>query len=1012
MPIASKKKRAKIWANREPVDAILKRAKRESEEERASRYARQIGLPYIDLNIFPIDQEHIGLIKEEDARKYRLVVMRKVGRQVKIAAFDPLDEGTKKFLVELQRREGIEIKLFVVSLLSLKKAWENYKRVKLVDVFDVTRMSLSGKDLEKFEREMKELIDLEKKIQNIPTTQLVNVIIAGAMKLNASDIHFEPQNNEKVRLRYRIDGVLQTIAELPSSVYPLTLSRIKMLSGMMLNVRDISQDGRFAIKLGKEREIDVRVSILPGNYGEAIVIRLLSQDISQLHLDSLGLEGLAYDRLIKETEKKEGMIINSGPTGSGKTTTLYSIINKVNTPDKKIITIEDPVEYRLAGIVQTQVEEERGYTFANGLRAIVRQDPDILLVGEIRDEETAEIAIHAALTGHLVLTTIHANTSAGIVPRLMDLGIKPGLINSSINALVGQRLVRRLCPHCREKYVPAQETVDSLKKMLAVISPNSKVEVPKTIEYLWRSKGCPKCRGIGYKGRLGIFEILTLSEEVKEKISEMATEDEIMKVALEEGMITMEQDGILKALRGDTSLEELQRVAGKGDYLLNLYEKIMIQVLSRGVSLEPEIIKQVEAVKGDAEKMRALLEKASIKDIIRYVLASGLLMRAGDIHIEPGEKTYKIRFRIDGVLQDIVSLPLNEFLPLLNEIKVLSGFKIESREGTADGRFGINVAEGVEGVPAGKVDVRVSIILGGYGDIVVMRLLNQSAQAADLEKLGLNKVNLIKIKEEALKPNGIILNTGPTGSGKTTTLYSLLRMLNRPEIKIITVEDPIEYQMEGIIQTQVNKKEGYTFANAMRSLLRQNPDIMMVGEIRDSETAKIAYQAALTGHLVLTTLHTNNAAGSVQRLVNMGLTLSDIASGTNCFIAQRLVRRLCPHCKKKRAVSGDEKMKMEKILAGISPKTNITPPLKIEAVFDPVGCSRCNYIGYYGRLAISEVLSVDKEMEKFLVTNPTTSEIKVKAIAAGMLTMLQDGILKVAQGETTLKEVLRVVGEG
>lgn len=994
---------------RDRVSRVLHKARRRSEEEEASQYAKKLGLPYIDLNIFPIDQENINFVPEGDANRYRLVVMKKMGREIKVATAEPENPDTLEFLKQLEEKEGLALELYVVSHTSLERGLENYKRVKLTDVLDLMRMNLSGKDLENFENELKSLVDLEKRIRELPVTEVLNVIIAGAMKLRASDIHFEPQKYGKVRLRYRIDGVLQTVAELPLNIYPTILSRIKMISGMMINVRDISQDGRFSIRLDEKNDMDVRVSILPGNFGESIVLRLLNMDTGELQVEKVGLEGLAYDRLVAESEKKQGMILNSGPTGSGKTTTLYAIINRINTPDKKVITIEDPIEYQIAGISQTQVEKERGYTFANGLRAIVRQDPDVVLVGEIRDEETAEIATHAALTGHLVLSTIHANSAAGTIPRLIDLGIKPSLITSSVNALIAQRLLRKLCPSCKEQYEPAEETVDGLKKMLSIISPKSKIEVPKQIKYLWRAKGCADCRGIGYKGRIGIFEILTLEDETKEMIEALASEDDIMKTALESGMITMEQDGVLKALEGETSLEELQRVTGKGDYLLKLYEKIMSQMLSRGVNVENDIIEKVKQLDSDYDKLRTLLEEASSKDVIRYVLAAGLLTRAGDIHIEPAEHFYNIRFRIDGVLQDIVKLPITEYLPLLNEIKLLSGFKTESREGVIDGRFAIRIDKLAKDIEDKEVDVRVSIILGGYGDIVVMRLLNQAAQATQLESLGINDYNLAKLREEISKPNGIILNTGPTGSGKTTTLYSLLGIINKPEVKIITVEDPIEYQMEGVIQTQVNRKEKYTFATAMRALLRQNPDVMMVGEIRDEETAKIAYQAALTGHLVLTTLHTNNAAGSVQRLVNMGLSLSDLASGTNCFMAQRLVRKLCPHCKKKREPTEQERKKIEETLQSISPKVTIDAG-QLGTVNDPVGCKACNNTGFHGRIAVSEILQVDKDIEKFLVTNPTTSEVQAMAIENGMITMLQDGVIRVVWGETTLDEVLRVAG--
>ncbi len=1016
MPKKENKKTKKIhnpgMADPTKVRKVLKTLRQKSEEEEAARFAKSLNYPYLDLNIFPIDQESIWVVPETEAKKLNLMAIYRKEKDIKVAAVNPQPKEVKTYLENLEKKEGYKVEVFVVSKTSFEAALGEYKKTRLTEVFDYMRMNLKGRDLEEFEKDLEGVIDLEKRINELPVTEVLNMIFAGAMKLRASDIHFEPEKDEKVRLRYRIDGVLQTVAEFSINIYPTILSRIKILSKMMVNVREVAQDGRFSIKLDEEKgdEIDVRVSVLPGNHGENIVIRLLGQDIEELDLKKAGLTGLSYDWLVAESERKQGMIINSGPTGSGKTTTLYSIINRINSPDKKVISIEDPVEYQVSGVSQTQVEDEKGYTFEKGLRSIVRQDPDIILVGEIRDEATAEIAIHAALTGHLVLTTIHSNSSAGVVGRMIDLGVKPALIASAVNCLIAQRLVRKLCFHCKEKYVPAEETITTLKKMLSLISPKSKVEIPKKVEYLWRPKGCHKCQGLGYRGRTGIFEVMTINDDIRNLIEKIATEDDLRIASLENGMITYEQDGILKSIQGTTSLEELQRVVGTGEYLMKIYEKIVIQSLSRGVMIEKEIMDKTKKLSKDYEKLETKLQKASLSEIIKYVLSAALFMRAGDIHIEPGENDFKVRFRIDGILHDIVRLPMTEFLNVLNEIKNLSGFKTQIRQGVIDGRFRISVPDDMKEIKDKRIDVRVSIILGGFGDIIVMRLLNQAAQATELEKLNLHPLNLEKLKRNIKKPNGIIINTGPTGSGKTTTLYSALTYLNSPESKIITVEDPIEYQLDGIIQTQIKEKEDYTFATAIRALLRQNPDIMMVGEIRDGDTAEAAYQAALTGHLVLSTLHTNSAAGSIQRLVNMGLSLSDMIAGTNCFIAQRLVRKLCPDCRKGRRPTDSEKEEINEALEELSPKTGIkTPPIK--KIYDPVGCEKCSDIGYQGRIPIAEMLEINPEMETFLAKNPTTSEIRKEAIEEGMMTMAQDGILRVLLGETSYDEVARIVKE-
>lgn len=998
------------FADKGEVKKVLTKLQHESEEEEAAEYARTLSMPYLDLNIFPIDQENVTFLPEEDAKKFNVGVIHKIEREIKLATTTPENEETKKFVDRLKKREGFKVELFLVSKSSLERVFDEYKKVKLVDVFDYLRMGLSGDDLENFEKDLQGLIDLEKRIKEIPVTQVLNMIIAGSIKLSSSDIHFEPQKNGKVRLRYRIDGVLQTVAEFPINIYPTIVSRIKVLGKMMINVRDAAQDGRFSIKKGDGTETDVRVSVLPGNFGENIVIRLLMSGLSELSLDSIGLTGLSHEWLINESEKKQGIIITSGPTGSGKSTTLYAIINRINSPDRKIISIEDPVEYQVPGVSQTQVEEDKGYTFASGLRAIVRQDPDVVLVGEIRDESTAEIAVQAALTGHLVLTTVHANSSAGVIGRLIDLGVKPTLISPAVNAFIAQRLLRRLCPHCKEEYAPAQETIDTLKKILSLISPKAKVQIPKNIKTLWRPKGCAKCNGLGYKGRIGIYEIMVINSEIQQLIERMATEDELRNVSLENGMITLEQDGILKSVNGTTSLEELQRVVGKGEYLLDLYEKIVIQSLSRGFLIKDKYFQEVKEVESDYEVMQKKIEKSSPNDMVSYILAAGILTKTGDVHIEPGEKTFKVRYRIDGVLHDVMELPMPDFLNILNEIKNLTGAKTESREGVIDGRFRVVVEEATTDVADKNIDVRVSVILGGFGDVIVMRLLNQTAESVNLDKLEINPYNLKLIKNNVAKPNGIILNTGPTGSGKTTTLYSILSYINSPEMKIITVEDPIEYQMDGIIQTQVKEEENYTFATAMRVLLRQNPDVMMIGEIRDQDTASAAYQAALTGHLVLSTLHTNSAASSLQRLMNMGINPSDLGAGTNCFMAQRLIRVLCPDCKKKAVPTAGEKAKIEDIFSKISPKTEIKVP-EIKHIYKPGGCKKCHNLGYSGRLPITEVLEVDKEMQKFITTMPTIGELREKGIAEGMLTMAQDGMLKVLEGITALEEIARVTRE-
>jgi len=993
------------------VDLINKKIStfnREEEEQIAASLAKDLNLLYVDLNIFPLDIEVLRNISQEDSINFKIGVIKKIGKKSQIVVSDPTNEATLNYLKSLKEEKGWEIIVCVVSQSSMDSLWKKYRENILIENLDFFLISLSGKDLDEFEEKFKELLSLKERMSEMNTSEILSTIFSGAIKMGASDIHFEPQKTS-VRMRYRIDGVLQTIGEFFLPSYKSMLSRIKMIGKMKLNLKDISQDGHFSIDItateGNER-VDIRASIIPGKYGESVVLRLLNQSSINVDIENLGLKGLSSEQVALQLSKPNGMILITGPTGSGKTTTLYSFLRKLNTPNIKIITIEDPIEYEIKGISQTQVQNDRGFTFSDGLRAIVRQDPDIILVGEIRDSETAEISVNAALTGHLVFSTIHTNNAPASVSRLLELGVRPSLIASSVNIFMAQRLVRQLCPKCKEKYKPALETIDTIKKLISIISPKSKIEIPKNIEFLYKPKGCPYCNNLGYKGRIGIFETLTINDKMEKLIIEMASESDLTKAALEDGMVTMTQDGIIKVLEGITYMDEVWRVTGQTAFLQDIYEDLMNQSLSRSILISEKNLTEASIYVKDLTKFNDCIKKTNSNNLIEIIIASALLLSTGDIHIEPETSSIKIRFRIDGILQDIASIPLNEYPNLLGKIKLLSGLKTGIRSGVEDSRFKISLAKKYENITDTEIDVRVSIILGGYGETVVMRLLNKSATALEIDKLGIRKENLDKLLDQIKRPYGIILNTGPTGSGKSTTLYSLLKVLNNPEVKIITVEDPIEYQLPGILQTQVNEIDGYTFSTALRALLRQNPNIIMIGEIRDNETAKTAIQASLTGHLILSTIHTNDAASSVHRLINMNVDSDELATSVNAFMAQRLVRKLCS-CKEKIDIPENTKNEIEKTIASISPQAKVVIS-KIDKIYQPKGCEKCNYLGYKGRSTISEVLVIDKEIEKLISLNALSSEVKSKAIENGMLTMYQDGVLKVLEGETTLEEVNRV----
>ncbi len=407
---------------------------------------------------------------------------------------------------------------------------------------------------------IKNISDFKKKIISYLkklTSDLVDLILFGAIELNASDIHLEPEK-EKVKIRIRIDGILEDVTSFNPANYHSILSRIKLLSGLKLNVTDRPQDGRFSI-LAEDNLIEIRTSSLPSEYGESIVLRILNPK-NLINLEDLGLRKDLFELFEKEIKKPNGMIIVTGPTGSGKTTTLYAILKKLNNPEIKIITIEDPIEYELEGISQTQVDSKKGYDFANGLRALMRQDPDVILVGEIRDLETAKIALQAALTGHLVLTTLHTNDAAGAIARLEALGESPINIAPALNVVIAQRLVRKICPKCKTFRRISSQELKEIKKELKNLPKNIKISKITSETKIAEGKGCSYCNFTGYKGREGIFEAFLVDEEIENFILKSPSISSLRNLAKKKGMVTMRQDGLIKVLEGKTTLKEVQRV--------------------------------------------------------------------------------------------------------------------------------------------------------------------------------------------------------------------------------------------------------------------------------------------------------------------------------------------------------------------------------------------------------------------------------------------------------------------
>ncbi len=423
-------------------------------------------------------------------------------------------------------------------------------------------VQITKEDLAKF-KEIKNFKQVTKSLKKVSLTEILNLLLSSAINIDASDIHIEAEKDD-VKIRYRVDGTLHDAAVMDKNKWNILVSRIKLISGLKINISDKPQDGRFTISLDKD-QIDIRVSTLPTVYGESVAIRILMFSRKSFTLTELGLREEIYSVLKKGINRPNGLIFNTGPTGSGKTSTLYAILNELNQENVKIITIEDPIEYRMSGINQSQVDEESGYNFAEAMRSLVRQDPDIIMVGETRDPKTADVAIQTALTGHLVLSTVHTNSAAGAIPRILSLGVKNFLLAPALNMIMGQRLVRKVCKVCREKSALDEKQKARIQKSFSSASDEIKnrIDLNKLDQPIfYKANKCDKCNNIGYKGRVGIFEVIDIDDEIKKAITDNIniSEEDIKKMAREKHLITMEQDGILKAIEGITTIEEVFRV--------------------------------------------------------------------------------------------------------------------------------------------------------------------------------------------------------------------------------------------------------------------------------------------------------------------------------------------------------------------------------------------------------------------------------------------------------------------
>jgi type IV pilus assembly protein PilB len=529
-------------------EEIIRENKLISENDLLSAKAEYLKLPFVDLDQTAFEPQSITLVPESVAQHYSLVPydLDEGNKILKVAMVNPLDLETIEFL---EKKTGYKVAPALANPAQIKGAIKSRYGQEITD--EVAKAL--GESTAQQTQKIVDIHELDKVIREAPIAQVVSKILEFALKSRSSDVHIEPQEGD-TRVRYRVDGILQEKLNLPKRVHDSVISRIKILAGLKIDERRVPQDGRFTFTADGE-EVDLRVSSAPTVYGEKIVMRLLKKTQKIPTLQELGLRGKALRDVEESVSRPHGMIVVCGPTGSGKTTTLYSILSKVNTAKVNTMTVEDPVEYKIEGVNQVQVNPQAGLTFSSALRSFLRQDPDIIMVGEIRDQETAQLAVQAALTGHLVFSTLHTNDVSGASPRLVDMGVESFLLVSALNAFLAQRVVRRICEHCKESYKPSEDVAQDIRKVLGnLIDPNKEIT-------LYKGKGCKECNDTGYYGRIGIYEVMPNTEKLTQLIIENSSADKIRDNAIAEGMITMLQDGYLKATEGITTIEEVLRVA-------------------------------------------------------------------------------------------------------------------------------------------------------------------------------------------------------------------------------------------------------------------------------------------------------------------------------------------------------------------------------------------------------------------------------------------------------------------
>jgi type IV pilus assembly protein PilB len=552
-----------IRFDEEKQEENVKALRKKEEEDLAQILSDKYGVQYTSLvSGQPIESEALKNIDEATARKAHIVAFAVLGKRLGVGTTTPTHADTL-YVVENLNKKGFEVVVYMISEHSLKAALDAYKNLHTTKDNRPGVLAISEENTLHYLETIHSIEDSKKIIGDILVStdpyhisMVIEAMVASALALNASDIHLEPGENTAL-LRLRLDGLLSDVLEIDNKTFSQLVSRIKLLSGLKLNIKNNAQDGRFTISLSN-KEVEIRTSVLPGDNGESIVMRVLNPDAISVTLNELGIHPTILEKIKQELKKPNGMILNTGPTGSGKTTTLYAFLKYIKSPEIKIITIENPIEYHLDDIVQTQTSKG-GLSFAEGLRSVVRQDPDVIMIGEIRDSETAQIAVQAALTGHLVFSTLHTNTAAATFSRLIDLMVDSKTLGAAMNVAMAQRLIRRLCEHCKEKVDLEGADKEHLNSLLETLP--SEVERPQT-DVHYKPVGCPKCFGKGYKGRVGIFDIVLVDDELEELLHQRGnpSQREIQEVSKRQGLLSMKADATIKILLGETSLDEVRRV--------------------------------------------------------------------------------------------------------------------------------------------------------------------------------------------------------------------------------------------------------------------------------------------------------------------------------------------------------------------------------------------------------------------------------------------------------------------